>query len=63
MSGNKKRIKQYINHLILSIVGVAGFGDKLVLSFGNITKSFIFEDKFLQFLSSRKIQVEREINS
>ncbi|WP_372949667.1 hypothetical protein [Mariniphaga sp.] len=40
--------------------GVAGFGDKLVLSFGNMTQSFEFEEKFLQFLREQKITVEWE---
>jgi NRPS condensation-like uncharacterized protein len=38
--------------------GVAGFGNKLVLSFGNITQSVEFEEKFLQFLSAQNIKVE-----
>jgi hypothetical protein len=40
--------------------GVAGFGDILVLSFGNITQSLEFEEKFLQFLSDQNITVEKE---
>jgi len=40
--------------------GVAGFGDKLVLSFGNVTQSLEFENKFLQFLRDQNITVERE---
>jgi NRPS condensation-like uncharacterized protein len=40
--------------------GVAGFGDKLVLSFGNVTQSLEFEDKFLQFLRDQNITVEKE---
>lgn len=42
--------------------GVTGFGDKLVLSFGNITTSKEFEDKFLQFLKERNIEVKLEKN-
>jgi len=38
--------------------GIAGFGDKLVLSFGNITTSVEFEEKFLQFLRDQNISVE-----
>jgi NRPS condensation-like uncharacterized protein len=40
--------------------GVAGFGNKLVLSFGNVTRSLEFEDKFLQFLRDQNITVEKE---
>lgn len=40
--------------------GVAGFGNKLVLSFGNITQAVEFEEKFLQFLSNQHIKVEWE---
>ena len=50
------------NKLLKINCGVAGFGDKMVLSFGNITQSHEFEEKFLQFLSVQNIQVEREIN-
>ncbi len=32
--------------------GIIGFGDKMVLSFGNITKSRLFEEKFLAFLEA-----------
>jgi len=42
--------------------GVAGFGNKLVLSFGNVTQSLEFENKFLQFLSDQNITVEWETN-
>lgn len=42
--------------------GVAGFGDKLVLSFGNMTQSLEFEEKFLQFLRDQNITVEWETN-
>ncbi len=40
--------------------GITGFDDKLVLSFGNITQSLEFEEKFLQFLLDQNITVERE---
>jgi len=42
--------------------GVTGFGDKLVLSFGNMTQSLEFEEKFLHFLSDHNIEVEWETN-
>lgn len=42
--------------------GVAGFGNKLVLSFGNMTQSVEFEEKFLQFLRDQNITVEWETN-
>lgn len=48
------------NKMLKLNCGVAGFGNKLVLSFGNITQSLEFEDKFLQFLSDRNIKVELE---
>ena len=40
--------------------GIIGFDDKLVLSFGNITTSGEFEQKFLEFIEARGIQVQRE---
>jgi NRPS condensation-like uncharacterized protein len=48
------------NKMLKINCGVAGFGDNLVLSFGNITQSLEFEEKFLQFLSDQNITVERE---
>jgi len=38
--------------------GVVGYGDNLVLSFGNITRSKDFEQKYLQFLSGQGINVK-----
>eukprot|EP01029_Cantina_marsupialis_P003287 TRINITY_DN1310_c0_g3_i1.p1 TRINITY_DN1310_c0_g3~~TRINITY_DN1310_c0_g3_i1.p1 ORF type:complete len:435 (+),score=1.42 TRINITY_DN1310_c0_g3_i1:14-1318(+) len=38
--------------------GVIGYGNKLVLSFGNISKSKKFEQKFLHFLSLQGINVK-----
>nr|WP_320118937.1 hypothetical protein [uncultured Marinifilum sp.] len=38
--------------------GVIGYGNKLVLSFGNISKSKDFEQKFLHFLSQQGINVK-----
>jgi len=37
--------------------GVAGYGDTLAMSFGNITKSRDFERRYLQFLTSQGIGV------
>ena len=37
--------------------GVVGYGDKLVLSFGNITKTRDFERKYLQFLTKQGINI------
>lgn len=37
--------------------GVIGYGDKLVLSFGNISRSKDFEQKFLHFLTRQGIHV------
>ncbi len=42
--------------------GVVGYGDKLVMSFGNITTSWAFEEKFLQFMKNRNIDVQLEKN-
>lgn len=41
---------------------VVGFGNNLTLSFGNITLSEKFEEKFLQFLRNQNIQVELKTN-
>lgn len=48
------------NKVLKMNCGVAGFGSKLVLSFGNITQSLEFEEQFMQFLSDQGIQIERE---
>ncbi len=48
------------NNLLKINCGIIGFEDKLVLSFGNITTSGEFEQKFLEFLEARDIQVQRE---
>lgn len=48
------------NKLLKINCGVAGFGDKLVLSFGNITQSMEFEEKFLLFLKDQNIIIEQE---
>jgi len=37
--------------------GVIGYGDKLVLSFGNITRSKEFEQRYLHFLARQGINV------
>jgi NRPS condensation-like uncharacterized protein len=50
------------NKMLKINCGVAGSGNKLVLSFGNVTQSLEFEEKFMQFLSDQGIQVDREIN-
>ena len=42
--------------------GTIGFEDKLILSFGNITKSLVLEEKILQFLKDQNIRVNPEIN-
>lgn len=41
--------------------GIAGFGDKLVLCFNNITRSHEFEEKFLGFLHEQGIASDSEI--
>lgn len=42
--------------------GVIGYGDKLVLSFGNITQSMDFEQKFLHYLTKQGVNVEIKKN-
>ncbi len=42
--------------------GIVGFNDKLVLSFGNITKSTMFEEKFLQFFKDQGVGINLETN-
>ena len=42
--------------------GVIGFGNKLVMSFGNITDSGQFEKEFIRFLRTRNIQIQMEEN-
>jgi NRPS condensation-like uncharacterized protein len=46
------------NKMLKINCGVAGFGEKLTLSFGNITQSREFEERFLQFLSGQNISAE-----
>jgi len=48
------------NNLLKINCGIIGFDDKLLLSFGNITTSGEFEQKFLEFLEARDIQVQRD---
>lgn len=48
------------NKMLKLNCGIAGYGGKLVLSFGNVTQSHEFEDKFLQFLRDQNIKVELE---
>lgn len=42
--------------------GGIGFGDKLVLSFGNISKSTLLEDIFIHLLNQQDIEVKPENN-
>ena len=51
------------NKMLKINCGVAGFDDKLVLSFGNITESLEFEEKFLLFLREHNITVKRETST
>lgn len=46
------------NKLLKISCAVIGFNDKLTLSFGNITASWEFEDKFLNFLKSQNITIK-----
>ena len=50
------------NKMLKISCGIIGFGDKLVLSFANITSSRKFEEKFLQFMHDQNIAVELETN-
>jgi len=48
------------NKMLKINCGVIGYDDKLVLSFGNITKSNEFENKFISFLQSHGICMDTE---
>jgi NRPS condensation-like uncharacterized protein len=50
------------NEILKINCGIIGYGDKLVMSFGNITHSREFERKFLGFLKERGLQVQPEKN-
>ena len=51
------------NKIVKVSCGIIGFGDKLVLSFGNITKSMLLEDTFFQILKSNGISVTQLNNN
>lgn len=48
------------NKMLKVCCGIIGFGDQLVLSFGNITKSTKLEEKFIQFFKEQGVQVSDE---
>ena len=48
------------NKMLKVNCGIIGFGDKLVLSFGNITKSKELEEKIFKFLKNKGIDVTIE---
>lgn len=50
------------NKMLKLSCGVVGFGDKLVLSFANITTSTKFEEIFFQFMGEQNITFELETN-
>jgi len=50
------------NEILKINCGIIGYADKLVMSFGNITHSRVFEQKFLKFLRDRGIEVKPEEN-
>lgn len=50
------------NKMLKINCGIIGFNDKLVLSFGNITKSKELEEKIIQFLTKQGIEVTLENN-
>ncbi|MCF8229480.1 MAG: hypothetical protein K9G58_14190 [Bacteroidales bacterium] len=45
------------NKLLKVSCGIIGFDDKLLISFGNISKSKMLEDKFFQFLKDQGIRL------
>ncbi|MDD2242400.1 MAG: hypothetical protein PHI08_04880 [Bacteroidales bacterium] len=49
------------NKMLKINCGIIGFGDKLVLSFGNVTRSKEFENKFKNFLQDQGIYMKMEI--
>jgi NRPS condensation-like uncharacterized protein len=51
------------NKLLKVCCGVIGFDDKLVLSFGNITRSLELEHKFSQFIKDQGININFEPGS
>ncbi len=50
------------NKMLKITCGVIGFGDKLVLSFANITSSKKFEETFVQFMIDQNLTVELGVN-
>ncbi|HYW94950.1 MAG TPA: hypothetical protein VE870_05140 [Bacteroidales bacterium] len=48
------------NKMLKINCGIIGFGNKLVLSFGNVSTSGIFEQNFLQFLKQQSASLEVE---
>jgi NRPS condensation-like uncharacterized protein len=48
------------NQLLKINCGIIGYGDTLVMSFGNITKSNELENRFIQFLKQEEITFEEE---
>ncbi len=63
-----EKVNEKIDHFILTPpppnkklkinCGVIGFGDKLVLSFGNVTDSKVFERKYIEFLIQQNLKVK-----
>jgi len=45
------------NNLLKVNSGIIGFGDKLILSFGNITKSIELEERIFKFLENQGVQI------
>ncbi|MCF8231649.1 MAG: hypothetical protein K9J27_05610 [Bacteroidales bacterium] len=48
------------NRIVKENCGIIGFDDKLVVSFGNITKATALEEKFMRFLKNQGIDVKYE---
>jgi len=50
------------NRMLKISCGIIGFRDSLVLSFGNISKSTVLEDKFLKYLRDQGIETHYDNN-
>ncbi len=48
------------NTLLKVNCGIIGFGNQLILSFGNVTKSKLLEEKFYHFLQDQGVELEIE---
>ncbi len=51
------------NKMLKISCAAVGFGDKLALSFGNITSSNEFEERFIKFIKNHNIPVETDLTN